>query len=155
MYLLCPCSEQGYCHCSDGPRHSVQTEVSKKKMRHNAVYECMSMYVCVCVCVCECTSVYVCTSVCMSVCTWVPPKEHYRSTGSPQGRETQTQSLSRRSHPSLHTMALAVLVNTLSSKSNAQCRTSQITSQGQGREWRDSQRWGASSWVSSGQSFWL
>lgn len=42
------------------------------------------------------------------------------------------------SHCNLHkTMALAVLVNTLNSKSNAQL-TSQVTSQGQGREWRDS-----------------
>ena len=131
MYLLFPLCEQRYCR-------SVQTEVSKEKMRHNTVCKCVNVCVNVNVCVCECGCVwmYVWVCVCEGAGVGCMNASHYKSTGGPQGRETPKPN-PQISHRNLHTMGLAVLVNTLSSKSSAQL-TSQVTSQGQGREWRDS-----------------
>ena len=60
MYLLFPLCEQKYCH-------SVQTEVSKEKMRHNMICKCVNacvnVNVCVSVGVCECMHECVCVRV--------------------------------------------------------------------------------------------
>ena len=102
-------------------------------MRHNMVCKCVNVNVCV--------WVLMCVNVCMNVCVWGCRGKSYECLPLQINRESpgkgDPKPNPQMSHCNLHTMALAVLVNTLSSKSSAQL-TSQVTSQGQGREWRDS-----------------